>query len=72
MNLPMILFLMSFCLDPIVINRSQYEITLRDLQILSQNKDFCRKKFEDSICVKKFIKRDKQVYHIVCGKPEVR
>ena len=66
------IFLMGICIKPMIINQSPYPLEEIDFKTLAQNENFCKDKFKEAVCIKKFIKRDKQVYRIICGKPEVR
>lgn len=57
------------CIATIIVNDSSLEWNKHDSKMLKYSKNVCatRKRYEDTPCLKKFIKKGKKNYWAICG-----
>ena len=58
------------CLAPLIINNTD-SWSDRDSQVVIDAGKRCAEKYPDAPCVKYFLKKAEQDYHVICGSPEV-
>lgn len=59
--------LVMACVAPIILNQSGTDWNDHDNKILEKYRTRCGKVFKDSPCLKTFIKKEEQVYWVICG-----
>lgn len=58
------------CALTIIVNLSTEMWNKADQEALDGVKSNCSKYYEDSPCLKEFIKKEPGVYNVICGKPK--
>lgn len=64
----LILLALVACPKTIFENQSKFNWNDEDFKVYEKARIRCGEIYKESPCVKKFIKRDKQDYSVVCGK----
>jgi hypothetical protein len=58
------------CMSPLIINHSD-TWTERDSQVVIEAAARCEAHYPNAPCVKYFLKKAEQDYHVICGAPEL-
>lgn len=56
------------CPDTMLVNKTEVEFNLKDLNILRSSRITCRERYPDSPCVKIFEKCPENHYNVICAK----
>ena len=58
------------CAATLLVNESKEKWIPFDMAMQTEARERCRKEYPDTPCLKKFIKKDIQVYWAICGSVE--